>query len=333
MLMQPSTIRDVARLAGVSVATVSRVINDSAPVKEETRLKVLQAVETLGFSPNVAARRLSGGKTYTIGVISPLFTRPAFVERLTGVQAIFDASDYDLVLYSIRSVEDLERRLQTLIGQRRVDGLITLSVYVREQHRFRQDFPLISIDDERTTVFPSIVIDNVYGGRLATEYVIRHGHRAIGFVGDEPDSEFDFISSQRRFEGFQQALAEANLPLQQAWCYFGTHSRETAFIQARHFLTQPARPSAIVAASDTQAIGILSAARDLGMNVPADLAVIGFDDIEPATYMNLTTVRAGMFESGKLGGEYLLGWLRNGKFSGAEWRTVLPLEIVERASV
>ena len=121
------TIRDVARRAGVGVGTVSRVLNGSPQVREETRQKVLDAIQELNFSPNVAARQLSGGKTFTIGVVSPFFTFPSFVERLAGIQDVLDMSSYELVLYSIRSPEQTQRRLNALINQNRADDMGEMS--------------------------------------------------------------------------------------------------------------------------------------------------------------------------------------------------------------
>ncbi len=333
--MQPPTIRDVARRASVSVATVSRVLNGAPVVREPTRQRVLDAIEELGFSPNSAARQLSGGKTFTVGVISPLFTRPAFVERLAGIQTVLDASEYELVLYSIRSREQLEHRLRLLVGQNRVDGLITISVHFDEQAVLvaRPALPVLTIDDERIEAYPAIVIDNVAGGVLATEYLLGKGHQYLGFIGDESNATFGFISTERRFEGFKNALMQAGMTPNDTWHRFGPHSREVAYQHASEILSLSERPTAIVAASDTQAFGVLAAARDLGLRVPYDVAVIGFDDIEPASYMNLTTVRANMHMSGKLAARYLLNWLTNGRPPQDQWQTTLPLEVIERKTV
>lgn len=332
--MQSPTIRDVAKHAQVSVATVSRVLNNSARVRENTRQRVIAAIEALGFSPNSAARQLSGGKTYTIAVFSPLFTRPAFVERLAGIQHALDNSDFELVLYSVRSIKQLNQQLTNLVRQNRFDGLIMLSVRFDESivAEASPDLPVLVIDDERAHSYPSVVIDNVYGGQLATEYLLRQGHQHIGFIGDEKDQIFGFNSSQRRFKGFQQALSANGLITNEAWYRFGPHGRHIAYAHTQQILDLPQRPTAIVAASDTQAFGALMAAEAMGLRVPDDIAVIGFDNIEPAEYMNLTTVHAGMFESGQLGTQYLLAWITEGAFKQPEWQTKLPLEVVVRKS-
>jgi DNA-binding LacI/PurR family transcriptional regulator len=329
------TVKDVAKKANVSVATVSRVINGLGNVSEKTRFRVLNAIRELEYQPNKSARQLSGGKTFTIGVISPLFTRPAFVERLAGIQSAVQDTGYELVLYSIQSLQQLHHWIHVLATQNRVDGLITISVHVDETitlERYPQ-LPLVAIDDERTIHYPSVVIDNHVGGKIATEYLIQRGHTSIGFIGDEPDTEFGFVSTAHRYNGFQQALVDAQVPINTLWHRFGAHNRHIADQLARHILSLSDRPSAIVAASDTQAFGIITAARALNLRIPEDIAIIGFDDIEPADYMELTTVRAHMFESGRLAVEYLLEWLGNDDFDPTQFHTVLPMEIIARRTV
>jgi DNA-binding LacI/PurR family transcriptional regulator len=334
-MMRLPTIRDVARKAHVSVATVSRVINDSPNVRPETRQRVLDAIEDLNFHPNPAAQRLSGGKTSTIGVIAPFFTRPAFATRLAGIQEILDESKYDLVLYSIRSLSQLEKRLSSLVGQNRVDGLISISVHIPEEMILEgdPDLPVVSLDDERIKHFPSIVIDNVYGGQLATQYLIDKGYTRIGFIGDSNDPHFNFVSSQRRFEGFRQALEAKMLAFEPQWHLFGLHGVEQAYRNALEIFRLPHQPEAIFAASDTQAFGVLKAAREVGLNVPDDVAVIGFDDIEASEYLNLTTIGAHLYDSGQMSARLLLRWLLAGDVHPDKWQTFLPLEIIERHTV
>lgn len=333
--MPAPTIRDVAKRAGVGVGTVSRVLNGSPQVRDETRRKVLAAIRALGFSPNSAARQLSRGKTSTIGILAPFFTFPSFVERLTGIQSVLDQSDYDLILYSVRAPDQVLQQISTIVGQNRVDGLIVLSLpFAEEEIRLiRPDFPVVVVDNERVQHYPHIVIDNVEGGRMATNFLIERGHRDIAFVSDRLENPFGFTSSQRRFEGFQQAMQAAGLEIHDAWCRFVEHSQRAARDNARDILSQERRPTAIFAAMDTLALGVLSAIYDLGLRVPDDVAVIGFDDIEAAGYMNLTTVRQQLFESGRWSAQQMLAWLDNGESNLRNVQIKLPLEIVVRATV
>lgn len=333
--MRSPTIRDVARKAGVGVGTVSRVLNGSTQVREVTRQKVLAAIKELSFSPNAAARQLSGGKTFTIGVMTPFFTYPSFVERLTGVQDALHESDYDLVLYSIRSPEQLERQMHTLLTRNRVDGLIVLSLPVAEEdiRRANPNLPIIVIDDTKPIKhYPRITIDNVAGGEMATNYLIERGHRMLGFVGDQIENTFGFVSTRHRYEGFCRALNQAGLPLVDNWVRFGEHSQEAARQNALEILKHDRRPTAIFVSIDTLALGVLAAISDLNLRVPEDVAVIGFDDIQAASYMNLTTVQQHLVYSGQLGAQWMLNWLdRKRRPEPAE--VILPLEIVDRSTV
>lgn len=313
---------------------MSRVLNGSAQVREETRQKVLAAIKELGFSPNAAARQLSGGKTFTIGVMAPFFTYPSFVERLTGVQDALHESAYDLVLYSIRSPEQIGRQFHTLLTRNRVDGLIVLSLPISEEkiRRINPELPIIVIDDtEGVRCYPRITIDNVSGGELATNYLIERGHRLLGFVGDQIENPFGFVSTRRRYDGFCRALEYAGLPLVEDWVRFGEHSQEAARQSALEILRLERRPTAIFVSIDTLALGVLAAIKDLKLRVPEDVAVIGFDDIQAASYMNLTTVRQQLVYSGQLGAQWMLNWLDR-KEKPVPDEVHLPLEIVERST-
>lgn len=334
--MRNPTIRDVAKRAGVGVGTVSRVLNDSPQVRDETRQRVQAAIAELGFRPNAAAQQLSGGKTWTVGVLSPFFTQPSFIERIKGIQDALDESDYDLVLYSIRSAEHLKRRLMEIINRRRLDGLVILTLPIDEDALSAQqpDLPVVLVLEQKARLYPHIIIDNHAGGRLATDYVIERDHTLIGFLGDSFEDDFGIGATRSRYEGFQAALDAAGLPCVKEWCTFSDeHSIQAAYEQAYRILQEPDHPTAMIASSDTMAFGILKAAHILRLRVPQDLAVIGFDDLPAAEMMRLTTVRQPLFESGRLATERLLEWLAQGGYPEAAFRTVLPLEVVQRESV
>jgi DNA-binding LacI/PurR family transcriptional regulator len=304
-------------------------------VREETRHRVLTAIQELGFRPNIAARQLSGGKTYTVGVVTPFFTYPSFVERLAGIQDVLDTSTYDLVLYSIRYPDQFQRQLRNLVSQSRVDGLIILSLPFDENEIFmiNPSLPVVAVDNDVIERYPHIQINNVGGGMLAANYLIQHGHREIGFIGDLKNDAFGFTSAYQRSEGVQMALKAAQLENHEEWYLFGEHSQASARELASQILHLPYRPTALVAANDTLAFGILAAANDLGLHVPQDIAVIGFDDIRSAEYLNLTTIKQHLEYSGRLGAQLMLEWLKNGTLPYQRWETILPLEIVERATV
>ena len=308
---KPVTIRDVAREAGVSVATASRALNANQVVNPQTRARILAVVDELGFTPNPAARRLSLGRTLTVGVVVSFLTRPQAAERLRGVDAVLADSEFDLVIYNVESVAKRDHYLATLADSQRTDGLLVMSLPPPAEAvpvLTRARVPVVFIDVHTPTVagMPRVVGDDVEGGSVAARHLLELGHRAVAFVGDALEDPFGFTSSHDRQMGWMRELAAAGVDVPPAWIGHGAHGRYEARDLARQMLTATPRPTAIFAASDTQALGVIAAARDLGLRVPDDLSVIGYDDIEAADYVGLTTVRQRLFESGRRGAELLL---------------------------
>ncbi len=309
--MSTATIRDVARMAGVSVATVSRVLNESGPVNHVTRSRVIEAMDELAFTPSQSARRLSLGRTLTVSVVISFLTRPQAAERLHGVEAVLSESEFDLVVYNVESPDKRDKYLRELPHAKRTDGLLIVSLPPREVdiHALASAaIPVVVIDVHSPTldVLPRVVGDDVAGGEMATGHLLDLGHRRIAFVGDEFENPFGFTSGRDRFAGFQRALARRGVPLRDEFVALGAHGRYEARELAHRLLTAPDRPTAIFAASDTQALGVLSAARELSLDVPGDVSVVGYDDVEAADYVGLTTVRQQLLESGRAGAELLL---------------------------
>lgn len=328
--MASATIRDVARLANVGIATVSRVLNGSPAVSEATRQKVLAAIEDLDYTPNPIARRLSLGRTLTIAVVVPFFTRPSFVERLRGVEQTLANSEYDLVLYNVESITQRDIYFKTLPRRERVDGLLIISLSPDDDQVKRfldSEVPTVLVDAYHPLLSRAI-IDDVSGGYLATQRLIELGHRKIAYLSDYLENPFNFVSSRYRYEGYRRALKEAQIPFRPEYHQQGEHGRLEAYHMAKQLLTLPDRPTAIFAASDTQAIGVLEAAQELGLNIPQDLSIIGYDDIEVAEYLNLTTIRQPLFDSGMAGVNILLNALETPQEEPQE--VCLPISIVER---
>jgi DNA-binding LacI/PurR family transcriptional regulator len=305
------TIREVARQAGVSIATASRALNPTSVVNAETRQRILAVMEELGFSPSPAARRLSLGRTLTVGVVVSFLTRPQAAERLRGVDAVLADSEFDLVIYNVESVQKRDHYLGGLLQSQRVDGLLVMSLPPTAETATvleRGPAPVVFIDVHVPAVssMPRVVGDDVAGGAMAARHLLRLGHRRIAFIGDAAESPFGFTSSQDREAGVHRELATAGVEIQPSWIGHGAHGRYEARELARRMLRSADRPSAIFAASDTQALGVLAAAHEADLNVPEDLSVVGYDDIEAADYVALTTVRQQLFESGRKGAELLL---------------------------
>ena len=305
------TIRDVARHAGVSVATASRALNPNGVVNLQTRQRILTVMEELGFTPSPAARRLSLGRTLTVGVVVSFLTRPQAAERLRGVDAVLGDSEFDLVIYNVESVQKRNHYLDTLAQSQRTDGLLVMSLPPRPEAvdvLTRAPVPVVFIDVHTPSIeaMPRVIGDDEAGGAMAASHLLDLGHREIAFIGDALEDPFGFTSSTDRETGFRRELAASGVVIPPDRIGHGAHGRYEARDLARRMLTDDDRPTAIFAASDTQAFGVVAAARDLGLGVPDDLSVIGYDDIEAADYVGLTTIRQQLFESGRRGAEILL---------------------------
>ncbi len=293
------------------MATASRVLNRNELVNDETRRRVLQVMDELSFTPSHAARRLSLGRTLTISVVITFLTRPQAAERLRGVDAVLSDSEFDLVIYNVETVEKRDQYLTTLPVAQRTDGLLVISLPPSPEAVARlaaAAVPVVVIDAHAPGLeaLPRVVGDDIAGGELATRHLLELGHRRIGFVGDAFENPFGFTSGRDRYAGYERALASAGVPVQADVVALGAHGRYEARELGMRLLTSPSPPTAIFAASDTQALGIMAAARELGLRIPEDLSVIGYDDIEAADYVGLTTVRQQLFESGRSGAEILL---------------------------
>src|SRR5215210_1898985 len=250
------TIRDVARHAGVSVATVSRVLNDVPVVRSEMRERVRAAIGELGYRPSSTARSLSLGRVQAVGVVAPFFTSPSVVERLRGVVDRVGEHGYDLMIYDIETPAQRVDAFRDFAKRARVDGLLVISLPLLgdEVAALRRDnLPVVLVDAEHDGV-AHVVIDDVRGGELAAEHLLTRGHRRIGFVGDVAANPFGFTSSERRRRGLRAALERAGIVPDAALERFGGHDRADARVLATHLLGGEHRPSAVFAASDTQAI-------------------------------------------------------------------------------
>ncbi len=333
MTRRKVTIRDVAREAGVSPGTVSRALNRSGLVKKETRERILEVVEALDYRPNIIARRLSTGRTLTLKVFVPYFTRPSVTERLNGVVSALADTEYDLIIHNVATPAQRRTCFEMLPRPDEVDGALIISLTpTGEEVKALRDIevPIVFVDVNQPdlAMFSQVGVDDVAGGRSATEYLIALGHRRIGFIGDEVNDVFNFTSSEDRHLGYVQALDAAGIPVRDAYYSKDTHGRTQGRAQAAALLSLPEPPTAIFAASDTQAVGALQAAEDLGVRVPEDLSVIGYDDIELAEIMQLSTIRQLLKESGQLGVELLLKRLKDPQAPPVH--RMLPTKRIER---
>ena len=293
----------------MGVGTVSRVINGSASVSEATRRRVLDVVAELGYEPNATARALSTGRTRSVGVIAPFFTRPSVIERLRGVAPMLAASGYQLVLFDVERPEQRADVFRSVIG--RVDGLLSISLAPPTADLRRlaaAGIPVVLVDQAHEAV-PTVTVDDVEGGRMATEHLLELGHRRIAFAGDTVDGVHGASASSRRCVGYQRALDDAGVPVRPELVKLRPHGRDGGRDRARAARRCAAPPTAVFAASDLQALAMIDALEALGARVPDDLSVVGFDDVELARYAGLTTVAQPLEDSGTRGAELLLSAL------------------------
>jgi LacI family transcriptional regulator len=324
-------IADVAARAGVGVATVSRVLNGHSSVRPATRERVLEAIRVLNYRPSSVARNLSLQRTMVVAALLPWFTNPSAVQRVRGIVDGLSGSAYDLMVFDIES-EDRQRRAFELFDRGdRADGLLVVSTnppQAEVERILAARLPCVLVDGMHPSL-PSIVVDDVAGGEMATRHLLELGHRRIALIGDPP-SEFRFDWSRDRTRGYGHALARAGIEVRPEYVREGTRRLHVARGIAADLLALPDRPTAIFAASDTQAVGALEAARALGIRVPEELSVVGFDDIEVSSYVGLTTVRQPLFESGRRGAELLLRALAGHPVDVRS--EMLPLELVVRST-
>ncbi len=324
------TIYDVASKAGVSISTVSRVLNNPDKVNEETRFSVLEAIEKLGFTPKAEARARALKTYQRIGVLTPHFTAPSFVQRLRGISAALRKTNSELIIFTVETSGQLNSYLETIPINHNLDGLIIMSLQFRNEYAKRlltRGLQTVLVEYPHN-ILNSVEIDDLGGGKMAANYLISKGHQVFGFVGDTVVPEFGIHPITMRLSGFRQGLADHHLVLRDENIQLASYDMEDTRQKAAQFLRKANRPTAIFAATDLQAIAILRAAREIGLRVPQDLAIIGFDNLDLAEYVGLSTISQHLDESGQAAVELLLSRISDP--SRPVQHIQLPLTIVER---
>jgi DNA-binding LacI/PurR family transcriptional regulator len=327
------TMADVAAAAGVGVGTVSRVVNGGVNVRASTRRHVEAVIERLGYRPSHLAAALSRGTSRTVAILVPYLTRPSSVARLAGALSVLEEQRYQTIVCIVETPGQLDYHLAAVTARHRADGVIVVSIPLGAEHvaAFRRGaVPVVTVDTVAAGV-PQTVADDVAGGRLATGHLLSLGHRRIGFVGDLISrEELPFRSSRLRLRGYRLELAGAGAGYDPQLVRLGPHNAAAAAELASQLLTAPDPPTAIFAASDTQAMGVLRAAERCGWAVPARLSVIGFDDIESSALLDLSTVHQPLEYSGAEGARRLCALLAGSRVRTR--RQQLPLRLVKRGS-
>ncbi len=331
------TQKDVAKLAGVSQAIVSHVVNKTDKViPDATRQRVLTAMEDLGYTPNKAARSLRAKKTFTIACIVPDITNAFFPAFLRGIQSVADQHDYDLIIYDSNTSGAKELNYARSLGSGHVDGAVAV-IYQRDEalisNLLDNGIHLVTFEGARpetgTRQHDVVYIDNVTAAQAAVTYLIERGHTKIGMLAGTEGTP----PHQRRLQGYQQALHTHKLGFNAHYVRHGDYTESTGFSETEALLTLPERPTAVFAANDLMAIGAIFAVQNAGLQVPEDVAVMGFDDI-PAAHLvrpQLTTVRQFQEKTGQQTAQLLFERLCGP--APEEVRAVeMPYEIVERES-
>lgn len=327
-----ATISQVAKEAGVSVATVSRVLNGSNTVKEETARKVMETIRCLKYVPNQTARNFRRNETKTILVLLPNITNQYYANVFDGLNTEAQASGYNIFLSTTWGRSQKEE-LQKVIERRQADGAVLLAVRRDERwvDEYKERFPIVQCCEfAENCSTPHVSVDNYQAAYEATKYLVDLGRRKIGMIG----STNNFISTLRRRQGYEDALRDSSVALREEWIGFmdDSYSYSSALVAAKQLLSQPQRPDALFCVGDECAFGVTVTARSLGIRVPEELSVIGFDGIIYTTMEHpyITSVVQPCKELGHTAIKLLLTLLQGEQPENPE--VILPYSISVRES-
>lgn len=299
------TIQDVAKTAGVSVSTVSRVLNGKVDVASETQDRIRSVIDDLGYTTNLAARSMRSQKKNLVGLIMPDIAYPFAIEVMKGVNRAIAESEFDLLVYTTGDVRKSgrafhEQKYVSLLTNSISDGVIIVAPVAGE---FNIDAPIVSIDPLASNPnYPAVHATNYLGAMEAMAYLLGLGHRRIGFISGRAELE----SSNRRLMGYRDALEKAGLPVDETLIASGDYTTETGVSGARTLLALGQPPTAIFASNDQMAMGVFQVAEEMGLRIPEDLSVLGFDNITESKYMGLTTVDQFISEMGYVATQMLI---------------------------
>jgi LacI family transcriptional regulator len=299
------TIQDVAKTAGVSVSTVSRVLNGKVDVAQDTREKILAVIDDLGYITNLAARSMRSQRKNLIGLVMPDIAYPFAIEVMKGVNQAIAESEFDLLVYTTGDVRkngraSAEQKYVSLLTNSITDGVIIVAPVTLE---FTLNAPIVSIDPVMSNpTYPSVHATNYQGAVDAMEYLLKLGHKRIGFISGRAELE----SSNRRLMGYRDSLIKMGIPIDDELIASGEYTMKSGAECARELLSLDSRPTAIFASNDQMAMGVFQVAEELGIRIPDDLSLIGFDNISESKYLGLTTVDQFVSKMGYIGTQILI---------------------------
>ncbi len=328
------TIYDVAREAGVSMATVSRVVNNNPNVKPQTRKKVFEAIERLGYRPNAVARGLASKKTTTVGVVIPDISNAIFAEVARGIEDIANMYHYNIILCNADKRKEKEIRVVNTLLEKQVDGLLFMGGTVTDEHlqAFKTaNVPIVlcATTDEHGTM-PAVDIDHEAAAYDAVKALIERGHKSIAMISGTLQ---DPANGYARFQGYKRALVDAGIAYDEDYVRVGNYRYESGVDAMKYFLELPDRPTAVFSATDEMAIGAVHCIQDFGLKVPEDISVISVDNTRMASMVRpkLSSVAQPMYDIGAVSMRLLTKLMKKENVEQA--RVILPHELISRQSV
>lgn len=328
-----ASIKDVAKEAGVSIATVSRVLNDIDVVNEETKKKVKDAIQKLGYRPNIVARSLKTQRTKTIGILVPDISNQFYPEIVRGAEDVSNIYDYNVILCNSDLDIEKEKEYLRVLKEKMVDGVLYMSSSLQDEildliNELDLKTVLVETKDKEG-VLPSVIIDNVKGSYDSTSYLINKGLKEIAFIGTEKGN---MNAWSDRYVGFEKAMNEAGIEIDEDLVYFSSMKVKTGYEGVQHFLDSKKSFKGIVCASDDIAMGAINALRDNGLSVPNDVSVIGFNDNFAASifYPKITTISQPTYDMGSVAMRMLIKILNNKPLEQDQY--VLNYKLIQRES-
>lgn len=328
------TQKDIALAAGVSQATVSLVLNkvETPSVPPATRTRILQVAEGLGYRPNHPARMLRSARTMTFACVIPDITNPFYPGLVRGLQTVAAPAGYDVLIFDTDGRPEGEARAIDWLLQGRADGVVATFFHLRAPQLAvlaRKGIPLVRLESQHKPDGPlaidSVYIDNAEAAAEMTRFLITRGHRRITMI------QAEFGPSQRRAQGYSEVMRQAGLSPD--FVTDSAYSEESGARAMKRLLQRGERPTAVFGASDVLALGAMEAARNAGLSIPDDIAIVGFDDIPVAKLLGLTTVRQPEFDLGALAARTLVRRLQPGGLEAPGKSHELRFEIMKRSSV
>jgi LacI family transcriptional regulator len=320
------TIQDVAKTAGVSVSTVSRVLNRKVDVAIETQDRILSVIEDLGYTTNLAARSMRSQKKNLIGLIMPDIAYPFAIEVMKGVNRAIAESEFDLLVYTTGDVRKSgrafhEQKYVSILNNSITDGAIIVAPVASE---FSTEAPIVSVDPIMSNPnYPSVHATNYEGAMDAMDYLLGLGHKRIGFISGRTELE----SSNRRLKGYRDTLDKVGITIDEKLIASGDYTTETGTISAKKLLSLDEPPTAIFASNDQTAMGVFQAAQEMKIRIPRDLSVIGFDNITESKYIGLTTIDQFISEMGFVATQMLIKLINDEPLDAQTYRMHTQLVI------